>query len=653
MSEWSPTRRQFLGVAGLGNVSWQNATDVVPDHPLAPTAEVQWTQNVGGGAIPIDASSDRVVVVTPDAVVSVAADGTPRWRFKAESDGQQDYPDVYVEPGAVYVDNDRTVWKLDPDDGTVSWRFDGSRSASFSGVASDTVLVDGDGSVIGLSATDGSKRWRFTAENDGLWLPEAHGERVYVGTTYGRFVALSASDGRVQWRTQFPEKSANAYDTDYPHVRFFDRVGELVLAFESGGRKLYGLDYDSGRRRWTFQSDVGSHGLPGTVADGTIYFDDGPFLRAISAADGTEQWRYDFGDDLGWSPSVIEDTVFVGGIGRLAAVGTDGTEHWQFDTGDGRNARAVGTLGDAVVVDSHETAAYGLAPSDGRLLWTYSYPGQSTWFPQVGDDALYVGTKSGTVTAISSPGSTPLYDAVRTVTSPAGLAVGGLLGGALAVGAYRRYGRDDSGEDAPSAFEDFELRDVIAEADHVEVHEARTPDGERVALERVEPGAIESDRFAEAVETWADLDVPGVLTVREWGTEPVPWVATDPVAATLADRAGDLATADLGHAVADVAETVHRAHREGVVHGGLTPESVWFANEDVRVGDWRLAAELQGPTDADDTAQLAAMARDLLADEQVSEELDEVLGRALSDDPDERYDSPLKFADALRWAVRE
>ncbi|PSQ46643.1 hypothetical protein BRD15_08680 [Halobacteriales archaeon SW_6_65_15] len=177
--------------------------------------------------------------------------------------------------------------------------------------------------------------------------------------------------------------------------------------------------------------------------------------------------------------------------------------------------------------------------------------------------------------------------------------------------------------------------------------------------------------FEAAVEKWADLDVPGALAVREWGTDPVQWVATEyATGGDLATKGGDLTVAERARVVATAAETVHRAHREGVTHGQLVPGNVLFAPDGVRVGDWRLAAELRSPpegyrppesgsdsgsagSEAADAYQLAAMARDLLGDDERSDELRDVLRRALAADPADRYDSALKFADALRWAVRE
>jgi hypothetical protein len=92
----------------------------------------------------------------------------------------------------------------------------------------------------------------------------------------------------------------------------------------------------------------------------------------------------------------------------------------------------------------------------------------------------------------------------------------------------------------------------------------------------------ESDRLAfqerleDALARWEALgDIEGVVSVAEWGRRPRPWVRTDPVDASLAERGPpDVATA-LDQAV-DLAETVAAVHARSAVHGGLDPKSVVY-----------------------------------------------------------------------------
>lgn len=691
--QWSPTRREFLGAvgfgsgvgtgsnpaAGVGNFSVGNATNVVPDHPFVPKAGVQWQIEVDESAIPLEQTDDALVTVTHDAVLAVEADGTERWRVEVEMEDSSDYPDVYVATDSIYVDNDRRIRALDPDDGAVRWRFEGDETASVNEITSERVVASTLEGIVALSTANGREQWRFEPENGGVWSwPHHDGDRFFVSTTEGLFYALAERDGSVLWQTQFPRQGENEYQTAYPHLSTVGVTSGIVVAQEGYDGPLYGLNSESGARLWTFEPTTETDSYGATIADGVVYVNDSPVLRAVSTADGTERWRVDLDRELSWSPRLLEDALYVGGENRVDAISTDGSERWQFVPGDDVGASVQGATAETVVVRSRE-ALYALDKNSGRVQWRFRYPNESVWFPQIQDDRVYLGTESGTVYALSPPNSTPLYDAYRTATSPLGVATGGLLGTGALAGAYRRHKRANAPPPDPEAFEDFELVESVAENSHTELFDARTPAGERVALKRL--ADFDPDEFTDALETWTNLDFRGVLEVRRWGTDPEPWLAMEWVAGgSIAGWTEELTTADLCRIVADVAEIVHCAHREEVVHGRLVPGNVLFSEDSVRVADWRLAPEVRespawltapenerlsgseqssegerSPRDdrspATDMYQLGALADRLLSVERTSD-LKAVLSTALATDPAERYDSALKFADMLRWAGR-
>ncbi|MFC4448540.1 PQQ-binding-like beta-propeller repeat protein [Halorussus aquaticus] len=682
---WSPSRREFLTVAGpggvapsvaadrrasLGNVSLGNATDAVPDHPFAPTPDVEWSVDTDAeeALLRRSAADDAVYLTTETGVRGFSPDGTELWRRRIARD-DADYPvDIHPGTGVVYAEGEAGLHALDAADGHTRWQYSGEggvaeRHVDVSLVTSETVFVHEDG-IAAVAASDGRERWRFRPDDSFWFNPHLGGDTLYAGTTHGHLYALSAADGSVRWHA---DRSAEGT----PRFSVVDVTDDVVLAWDYETGRLCGFDRDDGALRWRFDADADERGFPGVVLEDAAYLGGGRRLRAISTAGGTERWRYDAGGPVvGW-PRIDDRTAYFGTRGGVHAVSTaDGTGRWRFSTDADARASVIGVTDGTVVVDSESEVVYGLDAKRGRLRWRFDHPGRSRWLTQVTDGGVYFVTESGTIYALSSPGSTPLYDAYRTVTSPVALAVGGLVGAAVLARAYRHRGldcdaRDDSA--APTGFADFELGDRLAKSDSAAVFAARTPAGDRVALTRITPGAIADDAFEAAVETWVDLDVRGVLGVRTWGTEPSPWVATDPVDASLADRAEDLPIADLAHALADAAETVHRAHRVGVTHGALGPGTIWLSDGEVRVGGWRLAAVRRdespaGPTEPNDpetadSDRLAALAADLLGDSATDRdrpgELDAVLSRALAADPAEGYDSPLRFADALRWAVRE
>jgi outer membrane protein assembly factor BamB len=412
--EWSPTRREFLGVAGLGSAvpasgaddsaadladgTLGNATDAVPDHPFAPTATRRWSADASDGPVLVEATGDVLVAASHDAAVGLSLDGTERWRFGVELPDRDHYPDVLARGETVYVGDGETVRLLDAADGSVRWEFRDEKYTSVRTATDELALLDDDDGLVALSPTDGSERWRFAPERGHVWADRvADGDAIYFGTTEGQFYAVDAADGAVRWRTDFPGEADAGYDTDYPHLVPASATDDRVLVWESEAGRLYGLDRDSGRRRWTVETDSEVYGFPGTVRDGVAYLNDAPHLRAISTADGRESWRYDFGRELGWKPTVLDDGIYVGGSGEAAAVERDGTERWRFATGDGSHASVVDSLGDALVVSSHTTAVYAVLPEDGRLLWRFDNPKSLTWLPRVVGDSVVVGTDSGTL----------------------------------------------------------------------------------------------------------------------------------------------------------------------------------------------------------------------------------------------------------------
>ncbi|USZ66921.1 PQQ-binding-like beta-propeller repeat protein [Halorussus salilacus] len=661
----SPTRREFLGTLGagslapasVGNVSLDNATDPLRSHPFAPEPSVEWSRELTDGRVqPLELADGRLYVRTLRSIRALSPDGSERWRVET-GDGQ---PDVVVGPDSaypeldstLYVTGDETVRSLDPDDGDTGWRYDTEEWTSIWGVTPELVLVR-DGGVTALSRADGAVRWRYDFDGHAWLRPQYRDGRLYVGTSEAELHALDARDGSVRWRVD--RSTGEGIETETPSLLVAAVADGRVLAWNEDDGTATAFDTADGTERWQFRTDEAPTGFPGTAADGTVYLNDSGTIRALDAGDGRERWYADLGAESEWKPTLLGKGVYVGTEDGLVAFDPDGRERWRVDDG---TLAPLELVDGALVTATPDGTMYGLGVDDGAVRWRFELPGDLGWIPVASEGRVYVGTDSGRMVALSDPGPTPVYDAYRAATSTAGLAVGGLLGGALAVGAYRYRNRDDADSASdpalpsePPVFEDYELLGTLAETEVAEVHRARAPGGTEVAVERV-ADALDRDAFAEALVTWADLDHEGVLDVRAWDADPVPWVATELPDATLADRAGDLTPRELARAVADAAETVHRAHREGVVHGRLAPESVWLAGGEVRVGDWELAAELRGEFDESDTDRLAAMVRDLLADEHVTENVDEVLSRALADDPADRYDSALKFADALRWVAR-
>ncbi|WP_276299450.1 PQQ-binding-like beta-propeller repeat protein [Halorussus lipolyticus] len=649
MAEWSSTRREFLASSGVGSLTRANTTDTGEDLPSAPTAQVKWSLDTGEEATFLRRSGadEMLYVGTPTGVHGLSTDGTERWR-RAIASRDSDFPvEVYPERGVVYAEAQSGVYALDSSDGSTRWRYTGEQRADITLLTGDSVLLQQQG-LVAVSASNGDEQWRFEPD-DPVWIrPHAVDGSIYAGTIHGHLYALSTATGHVDWHVDYSGSE------DPPRFWIAGSTETTLLAWDSKGAELYSFDLSDGSLGWRFPANESSVAFSGAVRNDIVYLADGPLLRAISTANGTERWQYNVGHRIAHSPKFAGGTGYLGTAGGVHAISmADASPLWQFSTGVDTSVYVANADDGTVLVDSIGDAVYALDAESGSPKWQFKYDARSRWFPQTDDDAVYLATGSGTVYALSAPDLLFLYDAYQTLKSPAGIAFGSLFGSALAAEAYRRYVSDDSDQTKPTTFAGLKVRDTIGKTEYSSVFEAQTASGEEVALKRVCEDNISSEEFSKAVETWATLDISGAAAVRAWATEPTPWVAMNLADGSLADRADTLSFEELVHSIADATETVHRAHREGIVHGRVTPENILFVDGEVRVSDWRLAAELHGSPEVSDTRQIARMVDGLLADEQQTEKLADVLSHALEPNSGDGYDSLLKFADALRWTVRK
>lgn len=167
---------------------------------------------------------------------------------------------------------------------------------------------------------------------------------------------------------------------------------------------------------WVFEAFYGPNAL--SVADGTVYVTDdndgtNPYrgtVYALSATDGSEQWRREFDRWAQTTPAVADGRVYVTTNGKgdghvYAFEAGSGDLLWRYDTESEivcaptvANERLyLGLIGDEVVA---------LDPATGDVDWRTGVGGAVWGSPAVADGYLYVGTDPS-----------PLED--RPTTSPA------------------------------------------------------------------------------------------------------------------------------------------------------------------------------------------------------------------------------------------
>ena len=211
----------------------------------------------------------------------------------------------------------------------------------------DTLYVaSAEGEVAAIDAEAGRVRWKRDLDLALSGGVSHHQGSIFVGTSEGLVMRLSASDGSEVWRAGVSGEVLSAPQGD----------GRYVVAQTYDG-KLVGFDYETGEARWTYTSDVPVLTLRGTgtpmiLGDNAIAgFADGKVV-AINLRSGNVAWEVRVAIPQGTSE--IERIVDIDGSmalqgtelyvasyqGRVAAIDTrSGRRLWQ------RNVSSVSGVG--------------------------------------------------------------------------------------------------------------------------------------------------------------------------------------------------------------------------------------------------------------------------------------------------------------------
>jgi outer membrane protein assembly factor BamB len=211
----------------------------------------------------------------------------------------------------------------------------------------DTLYVaSAEGEVAAIDAEAGRVRWKRDLDLALSGGVSHHQGSIFVGTSEGLVMRLSASDGSEVWRAGVSGEVLSAPQGD----------GRYVVAQTYDG-KLMGFDYETGEARWTYTSDVPVLTLRGTgtpmiLGDNAIAgFADGKVV-AVNLRSGNVAWEVRVAIPQGTSE--IERIVDIDGSmalqgtelyvasyqGRVAAIDTrSGRRLWQ------RNVSSISGVG--------------------------------------------------------------------------------------------------------------------------------------------------------------------------------------------------------------------------------------------------------------------------------------------------------------------
>jgi outer membrane protein assembly factor BamB len=180
---------------------------------------------------------------------------------------------------------------------------------------------------------------------------------------------------------------------------------------------------------------------PVVTAGGPVIAKSSATELAAFGADGALAWQVQIG--AGGGPLAASDGVIYAAAGSdLVAVSDTGSIKWRVAVGVGAISTAVATAdGVAGAVTGGDIASFA---TDGGLLWTFAPAGGFSGGLAFSDDAVYAGSRSGTVYAIDERTGKPLW----TLATPHAVVAGPALGatGSIYFGSEAVHGVAPNGQ---------------------------------------------------------------------------------------------------------------------------------------------------------------------------------------------------------------
>ena len=242
----------------------------------------------------------------------------------------------------------------------------------------------------------GSLLWRRQLGSTALGAPAIFEGAQVVSGKNPFMTCVEGPTGRILW-----ECEENVAATSPPVVSWAARA-----AVAAAGATVYAVSMDNASVIWKFTASSSVYARPRATANQVFVCASYGVLHALSAADGSELWRYPASgtlEGLYATAAMAAGTLFVGAWdGSLHAVdAATGHKLWSYTSGDKINAAALATES-SVYFGNDAGAVIALDRKSGALKWTTTVDGIVQARPALCDGLLLVASATGTLYALDA-----------------------------------------------------------------------------------------------------------------------------------------------------------------------------------------------------------------------------------------------------------
>ncbi len=259
------------------------------------------------------------------------------------------------------------LYSLNPSNGSLNWTFDQAKNHY---IASPLVTEEGiyapnsDGNLYALDLK-GNLLWTFKSKKP-LWATPATNTQcdcLFVPSMDHTLYALEAKTGAVQWETG----DLGGAMVDAPA---FSENGTVFIG--TFGSELIALSASDGKVEWRYKAGGLIWSQPNLV-EGILYFGDSKgALYAVEAANGTEKWKFQVAGPIVATPLIQNGTIYVTeGTDAVYAYQMDGASAWQKKLEGQLQGAVVATQNNLLVSPMNSQTALFVLDESGVQQWAF------------------------------------------------------------------------------------------------------------------------------------------------------------------------------------------------------------------------------------------------------------------------------------------